>query len=76
MPNMQAALTLDDTNNEAMTYFNRCTVCDKPFEITQLALFGDAEDIMVNECCEECWQWFRMLEFVHAVNHGRPFFEV
>lgn len=51
--------------------FHACPVCGKHHETMQLALFGNDEDVMVNECCESCWQWFRMEEFVITINSRR-----
>lgn len=52
--------------------FPTCPVCDTPHETTQIAVFGDETDIMVNECCDSCWQWFRMEEFAITVRSNRP----
>ena len=42
--------------------FTRCAVCDKPFKTPRAAFFGDENDIIANESCEHCYQWFRLEE--------------
>ena len=70
MTNAPRAATITPVLAEPIV-FHACPVCDTPHMVTQIAVFGDEGDIMTNECCDSCWQWFRMEEFVITLRKHR-----
>lgn len=48
-----------------------CAVCDKPFAINHLAFYGDEEDMLANETCDNCFRWFHLETFALNIMLGR-----